>query len=130
MPVDDDDKLDEDSVEFQPIERRSTPRGPVPGLSVEGLEGEPIADLTFQVGELGLESFFIVGEEASQCEPKRPYRVRLVHGDQSVECWVECIRTETEDRVGAVMRLRVGEKDAKRLISSVLKPSGVPLGTH
>jgi hypothetical protein len=124
----DDDR--DDSVEIQPIERRKAPRGPIPGLAVTVLEGAPLEGERFDVVEFGVESFFLKGELAAKAEPKQTYKLEITYNEQAAEGRAECVRIESEGRVGAVLRLLSGEKQARELLESVLKPSGIPLGQH
>ncbi len=124
------DEERDDSVEIQPIERRSTPRGPVPGLAVAVLEGPPLANKTFEAAEFGLESLFLSGDTAAQAAPKSEYRLLLTYGERTVECMAACVRAEEGERVGAVLRLADGEDEARALLAEVLKPSGIPVGQH
>jgi hypothetical protein len=124
-----DDERD-DSVEIQPIERRSTPRGPVPGLTVAVLEGAPLANKNFEAAEFGLESLFLSGDVAAKAAPKSEFRLLLTYGDTAVECMAACVRAEDGERIGAVLRLVDGEDEARELLAEVLKPSGIPLGQH
>ena len=123
----DDDSREDESLELLPIERRRTPRGPVPGLAAEILHA-PWAGQTFEVDDVGQESFFLNGDPSPRWEPGQAYKVRLTLDGQTIECRVECIRFETEDRTGAVMRLLPDQTAAASFLERVLEPSEVPPG--
>lgn len=124
------DPEDDDSVEIQPVERRSMPRAPARGLEVEGIDRGPIAGKRIPVGEVSVESFFLPGPEALQCVVGRQYRLRLHHGPKQEECTAECVRTESSPRTGAVLRLLPDEERARGLLAEILRPSTVPVRTE
>jgi hypothetical protein len=121
-----DDGLDADSVEMVPVERRHAPRGLIPGLTAEVLDG-PLAQKTFEVQDVGLESFFLQGAES---EPGKTLRLRLELDGEIHECSAECVRNEHGDRIGAVLRLLPGQNEAREFFETVLQPSKVPPGCH
>jgi hypothetical protein len=109
------------------VERRARPRAPVPGLSAAILDGAPLAGGAFPLAEVGLESFFLEGEQAATCRVGQRFRLTLRWHEQEVECAAECVRTSGgPPRVGAVLKLGSGEAAARRLLADVLKPAAVP----
>ncbi len=122
------DKGFEELTESEAVERRSTPRAPLPGLVVEGLEGDPLVGKYFSAREFGTESLFLEGEVASSCKVGHEYRMRLCYGDQAVDCMMRCVRIEEVPRQGGVFKLLTEERKARELMVKVLRPSSVPVG--
>ena len=119
---------DDDSVETIPVERRHAPRGTIPGLTAEVLEGDPLAPQSFEVDDVGLESFFLVGPVAASCPPGSTFRLRLRLDEKTQECRVGCVRVEQGSRTGAVMRLLPDQAEAGEFLEQILQPSHVPPG--
>jgi hypothetical protein len=120
------ERLDEDSVETVPVERRHVPRGLVPGLTAEVLDG-PLKGETFEVRDVGLESLFLDGAES---EPGRSLRIRLSLEEATHECTAESVRCEEETRRGTVVRLLPDQPETREFLESILLPSKVPPGHH
>jgi hypothetical protein len=113
--------------EFAPVERRSVPRAPVPGLSVEVVAGDPLAGKTYSVGEIGLESFFLAGDDARRCAVGQAFAVVMRWQGREVRCSAHCVRKEEGPaRVGAVLKLGDQEELARQLLADVLQPAAVP----
>jgi len=119
---------DDDSVETIPVERRHAPRGTIPGLVAEILEGDPLASQSLEVEDVGLESFFLVGPAAAGCAPASTFRLRLRLEGKTQECRVGCVRVEHQSRTGAVMRLLPDQDEAREFLEQILQPSVVPPG--
>lgn len=119
---------DDDSVETIPVERRHAPRGTIPGLMAEVLEGDPLTSQSLEVEDVGVESFFVVGSAAARCAPGSTFRLRLTLEEKNQECRVSCVRVEHESRTGAVMRLLPNQAEAREFLEQILQPSHVPPG--
>lgn len=118
---------EDEDFELEPVERRAAPRAPVRGVTALVLEGEPLKGRLLAVGELGTDSFFVVGHDSEACEVGSTYHVRIHHEERHVQCRAECVRKEDLPRMGAVLKLLPEEKTARQFLEEVLGPSGVPL---
>jgi hypothetical protein len=126
MPRDDKDRAD--SLEYHPVERRQTPRGPIPGVKLEVLEGAPLSGKSFDVDDVGLDSLFILGDLAAKAAPGQVFRVAVICHGERAECAATCVRSEAAVRVGAVLLLNAEAATARGLLKTALSPSGIPVG--
>ncbi len=123
---------EDDSLELPLIERRAVPRAPFPGITATVLGQGPLANKSFTLKEIGLESVFFETpeDEPDLFEIGEKYRIRLTFKDQIADCSVECLRSEEQHRRGVVMRIIPPAKEAQNLIDSILQPAKVPHGPH
>jgi len=111
--------------EAGPVERRAVPRAPIRDLSVRGVD-PPLVGVALEVTEVGLDSFFLLGDATRLCVVGRPYRLCLRYGERVVHCVAECVRQESEPRHGVALRLLAEEGVARSLLADVLQPTSVP----
>lgn len=82
--------------------------------------------VALEVTEVGLDSFFLLGDATRLCVVGRPYRLCLRYGERVVHCVAECVRQESEPRHGVALRLLAEEGVARSLLADVLQPTSVP----
>jgi hypothetical protein len=123
-----DPNLPEADLETEPVERRTSPRGRVQGMTVTVIESGPAAGRTFGVEEAGPVSLFLHADVSAPFVMGRRYRVRIAYRGRSMECFTDCVRTEAAPRAGVVLQLQEAELDAHAFLVELLEPATVPPG--
>lgn len=121
-------ELDLPDLDLEPVERRTSPRGMIQGMTVTVTSSGPLHDRAFPVEEAGPVSLFLRADAASPFAVGQRYRIRIQYRGQTLTCSTECMRTATPPRTGVVLQLAPDELDAHAALVEWLEPSVVPPG--
>jgi hypothetical protein len=116
------------NLSLEPVERRTSPRGLIQGMTVTVMSSGPLHDRTFPVEEAGPVSLFLRVDAVTPFVVGQRYRIRVQYRGQELTCSTECVRTAEPPRSGVVLQLAPDELDAHAALVEWLEPSTVPPG--
>ena len=123
-----DNDLDLPDLHLEPVERRTSPRGQIQGMTVTVTSSGPLRDRTFPVEEAGPVSLFLRADAGAAFAVGSRYRIRVQLRGREMTCSTECMRTAAPPRTGVVLQLAPDELDAHAFLVEMLGPSTVPPG--